>query len=132
MQDWGCRGQGFIIEALSTATANPHPKQVLRQMRWRVCKARGLRFQGFYPSHASRILHPRQHTLASNQINPSSQRLTALRPPSGDHTGKETPVPIPNTAVKLSGPMIVPTSAKVGIARFYFRKPRRLNRVERG
>jgi RNA polymerase sigma-70 factor, ECF subfamily len=42
---------------------------------------------------------------------------------SGDHTGKETPVPIPNTAVKLSGPMIVPTSAKVGIARFFTKTP---------
>ena len=42
---------------------------------------------------------------------------------SGDHTVEETPVPIPNTAVKLSGPMIVPTSAKVGIARFYFKNP---------
>src|SRR5437868_5403168 len=56
----------------------------------------------------------------SNQINPGPQRPPALRISSGDHTGKETPVPIPNTAVKLSGPMIVPTSAKVGIARFYF------------
>ena len=34
----------------------------------------------------------------------------------GDHIGKETPVPIPNTVVKLSEPMIVPTSVKVGIA----------------
>ena len=41
----------------------------------------------------------------------------------GDHTGKETPVPIPNTAVKLSAPVIVPASAKVGIARFYFKNP---------
>jgi hypothetical protein len=46
-------------------------------------------------------------------------RLTAAGISSGDHTVEETPVPIPNTAVKLSGPMIVPTSAKVGIARFY-------------
>ena len=59
-------------------------------------------------------------------------RLTAAGRSSGDHTVKETPVPIPNTAVKLSGPMIVPTSAKVGIARFYLQKPRRLKRVERG
>ena len=54
------------------------------------------------------------------------------RTSSGDHTVKETPVPIPNTAVKLYGPMIVPTSAKVGIARFYTQKPRRLKRAERG
>ena len=42
---------------------------------------------------------------------------------SGDHIRKETPVPIPNTVVKLSEPMIVPTSAKVGIASFF--KPSR-------
>ena len=68
-------------------------------------------------------LHPASCILAShsctNQIKPGSLRLTVRRTSSGDHTGKETPVPIPNTAVKLSGPMIVPTSAKVGIARFY-------------
>ena len=37
---------------------------------------------------------------------------------SGDHIRKVTPVPIPNTAVKLSEPMIVHTSVKVGIAGF--------------
>ena len=37
---------------------------------------------------------------------------------SGDHIRKVIPVPIPNTAVKLSEPMIVHTSAKVGIAGF--------------
>jgi hypothetical protein len=37
---------------------------------------------------------------------------------SGDHIRKVIPVPIPNTEVKLSEPMIVPTSAKVGIAGF--------------
>ena len=40
----------------------------------------------------------------------------------GDHIGKVTPVPIPNTVVKLSEPMIVPTSVKVGIAGI-FSKP---------
>ena len=35
---------------------------------------------------------------------------------SGDHIRKATPVPIPNTVVKLSEPMIVYTNAKVGIA----------------
>ena len=55
--------------------------------------------------------------------NQGSVRFAAAGSSSGDHTGKETPVPIPNTAVKLSGPMIVPTSAKVGIARFYFKNP---------
>ena len=71
----------------------------------------------------SNILHRTSNippaTQATHQIKPGSQRFAALRTSSGDHTGKETPVPIPNTAVKLSGPMIVPTSAKVGIARFY-------------
>ena len=37
---------------------------------------------------------------------------------SGEHIGKVTPVPIPNTEVKLFEPMIVPTSVKVGIAGF--------------
>ncbi len=36
----------------------------------------------------------------------------------GDHIGKVPPVPIPNTEVKLSEPMIVPTSVKVGLAIF--------------
>ena len=44
--------------------------------------------------------------------------LTARRSSSGDHTVVETPVPIPNTVVKHPGPMIVHTSAKVGIASF--------------
>ena len=38
----------------------------------------------------------------------------------GEHIGKETPVPIPNTAVKLSEPMIVPKRVKVGIAGISF------------
>ena len=38
-------------------------------------------------------------------------------PLSGDYTRQETRVPIPNTTVKLTGPMIVPTSAKVGYRR---------------
>ena len=72
----------------------------------------------------SRILHPRQPLLhIKPKVKTSSQCLTVLRISSGDHTVEETPVPIPNTAVKLSGPMIVPTSAKVGIARFYFKNP---------
>ena len=35
----------------------------------------------------------------------------------GDVIGKATPVPIPNTVVKLSEPMIVLEGAKVGLAR---------------
>src|SRR5689334_20671732 len=58
--------------------------------------------------------------------------LAVHRTSSGDHTVEETPVPIPNTAVKLSGPMIVPTSAKVGIARFYSQKPRVSSKDSRG
>ena len=62
-----------------------------------------------------------------SQIRPISLQLpnngaSAVKYPpvclSGDHTRKVLPVPIPNTAVKLSGPMIVPTSVKVGIAGF--------------
>lgn len=34
----------------------------------------------------------------------------------GDHTGGVTPVPIPNTAVKPVGPMIVPLARKSVIA----------------
>ena len=41
----------------------------------------------------------------------------------GDFTHKETHVPIPNTTVKLAGPMIVHTSAKVGYCREHFIKP---------
>ena len=55
-----------------------------------------------------------------NIHHPSAPGFAARRTSLGDHTGKATPVPIPNTEVKLSGPMIVPTSAKVGIARFLF------------
>lgn len=44
--------------------------------------------------------------------------FTAPRASSGDHTVVETPVPIPNTVAKHSGPMIVRALAKVGIARF--------------
>ena len=40
----------------------------------------------------------------------------AARVLPGNHIGKATPVPIPNTVVKLSEPMIVHTSVKVGIA----------------
>jgi hypothetical protein len=42
----------------------------------------------------------------------------------GDYTHKETHVPIPNTTVKLAGPMIVHTSAKVGYCREHFLKAR--------
>ena len=69
--------------------------------------------------------------LQTSKSNPGPPRLTARRTSSGDHTGKETPVPIPNTAVKLSGPMIVPTSAKVGIARFYLRLCRQTPPIEK-
>ena len=49
-----------------------------------------------------------------------AQRLAKYLPLrlSGNHIGKVLPVPIPNTAVKLSEPMIVHTSVKVGIAGF--------------
>ena len=38
---------------------------------------------------------------------------------SGDFTRVKTHVPIPNTTVKSPGPMIVPTSAKVGYCRVF-------------
>ncbi len=44
-------------------------------------------------------------------------------PFSGDYTRQETRVPIPNTTVKLPGPMIVPTSAKVGYRRDFSTRP---------
>ena len=44
-------------------------------------------------------------------------------PFSGDYTRQETRVPIPNTTVKLPGPMIVPTSAKVGYRRDFTPRP---------
>src|SRR5207248_10339583 len=37
----------------------------------------------------------------------------------GDHTWLVTPVPIPNTAVKQPGPMVVATAARVGHRRVY-------------
>ena len=57
------------------------------------------------------------------QITTTKQHgLSAAKYPleglSGDHIVKVLPVPIPNTAVKLSEPMIVHTSVKVGIAGF--------------
>ena len=53
-----------------------------------------------------RLFHAEECGFAGASANP------------GDFTCKETHVPIPNTTVKLAGPMIVPTSAKVGIAGF--------------
>ena len=57
------------------------------------------------------------------QITTTKQHgLSAAKYPleglSGDHIVKFLPVPTPNTAVKLSEPMIVHTSVKVGIAGF--------------
>ena len=51
---------------------------------------------------------------------------TACRGLSGDYTCEATLVPIPNTIVKLAGPMIVPTSVKVGYRRkLFLLKPER-------
>ncbi len=49
--------------------------------------------------------------------------FTDARPDSGDHTGGATPVPIPNTAVKPVGPMIVPLARKSVIAGNYTKTP---------
>ena len=63
----------------------------------------------------------RQHAKASTQPNfELREALTFCEALSGDHMVVETPVPIPNTAVKHNQPMIVPTSAKVGIAGFIY------------
>ena len=59
--------------------------------------------------------------LTSIPITKQHGALAVKYPPvclSGDHTVKVLPVPIPNTEVKLYGPMIVHTSVKVGIAGF--------------
>jgi hypothetical protein len=71
---------------------------------------------------ASRVvLDPGSRCPTLAATNSSVGRFAAAGTSSGDHTAVETPVPIPNTVVKHRGPMIVPTSAKVGIARlFYF------------
>ena len=45
-------------------------------------------------------------TLTHNQCRRRANRPAAVF--SGDHIRKVTPVPIPNTVVKLSEPMVVP------------------------
>ena len=47
-------------------------------------------------------------------VIPRAVALTGYRTISGDFTRKATLVPIPNTIVKLAGPMIVPKGVKVG------------------
>ena len=71
----------------------------------------------------------RSHRTDQTDLVPATKQHGTLRAKyravclSGDHIGKVLPVPIPNTAVKLSEPMIVHTSVKVGIAGFF--KPSR-------
>src|SRR4051812_21989645 len=48
---------------------------------------------------------------------PRPRGLTPPRPSSGDDTGGAPPLPIPNTAVKPPGPMIVPLARKSVIPR---------------
>ena len=69
------------------------------------------------PHTVSRIPHQFVPSCLFHRL--SVQRFAALHTSSGDHTVVETPVPIPNTVVKRSGPMIVRALAKVGIARFF-------------
>ena len=45
--------------------------------------------------------------------------VVSYRDISGDATREETHVPIPNTTVKLTRPMIVQNSAKVGCCRVF-------------
>jgi hypothetical protein len=63
----------------------------------------------------SRFCQQRCHNHATESTGAAGPSGPAA-PLPGDDIGKATPVPIPNTAVKLSEPMIVPTSAKVGLA----------------
>ena len=58
-----------------------------------------------------RLFHAEECGFAGASVNP------------GDYACEETHVPIPNTTVKLTGPMIVPTSAKVGYCREHFKSP---------
>ena len=59
-------------------------------------------------SNALRLFHTGESGFAGAPVHP------------GDFTCEETHVPISNTTVKLTGPMIVPTSAKVGHCREHF------------
>ena len=56
-------------------------------------------------------------------VIPRSLVLTGQRTISGDVTRKATLVPIPNTIVKLAGPMIVPKGVKVGHRRSLSKEP---------
>src|SRR5206468_10774729 len=49
--------------------------------------------------------------------------LLSTRSFPGEHTRMVTPVPIPNTAVKHPGPIVVPTGARVGHRRGSFYSP---------
>ena len=51
---------------------------------------------------------------SNSTTNGFGRGLTPAESFPGDHIGKVTPVPIPNTEVKLFEPMIVLTCAKVG------------------
>ena len=53
-----------------------------------------------------------EHKHLSLQITWADGGSTAPSVPLGDHIGKATPVPIPNTVVKLFEPMIVPKVRK--------------------
>jgi hypothetical protein len=63
-------------------------------------------------AHDTRALRASDH----QEIKPTARLRSAWPPDSGDHTGGATPVPIPNTAVKPAGPMIVPQARKSVIA----------------
>ena len=74
------------------------------------------------------VLDPFKRTLQADETASWLASRTIFGP-SNNRSQKTLPPPpqvslaaviASNTAVKLSGPMIVPTSAKVGIARFLF------------
>jgi hypothetical protein len=74
--------------------------------------------------HAGDAIHAQEQHASDTILICVAFRLTAGATISGEHTWLETPVPIPNTAVKQPGPMIVPKGAKVGYRRIHFHNPR--------
>ena len=59
-------------------------------------------------SDAARTAIYSYYNLFVQLVKRADASSTAPSANSGDHIGKATPVPIPNTVVKLSEPMIVP------------------------
>ena len=69
-----------------------------------------------YPGLVGRLLTKAERSPSPLQTDRPSAVSSPPRLLPGDYIGKVTPVPISNTVVKLSEPMIVPEGVKVGIA----------------